>query len=78
MSEHTPGPWELHDKVTMQVIANYREEIKRLRMLNTELLEACKEALRDIVESNGLHSLSGKTLKILDGAIAKSEGEHSC
>ncbi len=32
-------------KQRMQVLANYREEHKRLKEINAELLEACKEAL---------------------------------
>jgi hypothetical protein len=30
-------------KITMSVLAEYREEVKRLKLLNADLLEACKD-----------------------------------
>lgn len=49
-SHHTGRRRPDHEKITLGVMATYREEHKRLREINADLLDALKDACHDIPE----------------------------
>lgn len=57
-------------KITQSVIAEYREENKRLRLLNSDMLEALHQA-REWLES---WASAESQLAAINAAIAKAEG----
>ena len=75
MSKHTPGPWRYDEESngTMAVVAEYREELKRIRILNAELLEACTYALM-VLNINRKYVTCEKLEDKLRAAISKAEG----
>ena len=60
-------------KRTMAVVAEYREELKRIRILNAELLEACTYALM-VLNINRKYVTCEKLEDKLRAAISKAEG----
>lgn len=58
-------------KKTIQVLASYRHENKRLKELNSDLLEACRAVVR-YIESNQVHDKDAKG--VLERAISRAEG----
>ena len=60
-----------YTKRTMEVLASYREETKRLKELNSELLEALEEIMRHI---GGLMDVGHPMFRKSQAAIAKARG----
>ena len=62
-------------KRTMQVLATYREENKRLKESNVDLLEALQTVQRDWLSS--FDSIRFAAVAQMDAAIAKATGTES-
>lgn len=63
-------------KRTQAVFAEYREENKRLRDLNTELLEALKACHLQMLQSDNGDEYAQEANQLAIAAIAKAEGNH--
>ena len=61
------------EKIRLQVLANYREEQKRLKEINTDLLAALKGCLRRM-EWRGALATDIRPMRDARAAIAKAEG----
>lgn len=57
-------------KKTQSVMAEYREEVKRLSLLNAELLEA-------LLLARKMCGLKGEVHRVIDAAISKATGEQA-
>ena len=73
--EHHAGTRKSYDaRRAMEAAANLREEIKRLRCVNSELLEAAKYAISRDADSYSFTKLGIDVEEVLLAAIAKAEG----
>lgn len=61
-------PWETRKRI--EVMANYREEVNRLRQLNTALYEALKEGVE--ATHPGWKAKARAVLALVDGAESES------
>lgn len=66
-------------KRTQSVVAEYREEVSRLKILNYELLEALKYCRNKIayMQAHGEWYSPDRAIEMADAAIAKATGEQA-
>jgi hypothetical protein len=79
VEHHTGSSRRDSTKRHIEVLANYREDNKRLKQINAELLEALKEAKELIRFFHGdpaweIYDSSSPEMKRLNAAIAKATG----
>ena len=71
IEHHTGSKRGDSTKKSMQVLASYREDVKRLKEINAELLEALKLAWR-VIQAQGWDDGMSEKADIITAAIAKA------